>query len=1289
MSGLHVDLYKDYLKGKKTKNDRISLVKDWSKLKKVNSIFFSWLYYQGYSVWNLWVSMFPDSFMDMSGVEFTGDSLVLFENYNFTSGTIDFTGAVFRSKVSFSHRCFLGSVYFRKAYFHDQSYFSSVIFKKNVYFKDAVFIQKDVVFNQSVFEYNANFSGVNFGGSVDFNKSTFKKDASFKKIKSTGIFSLFNFQHVKVDGSINFTAALFDSSINFNKSIFNQDFTFKEVCLTEHSNAILSNCRFKGVSNFDAVNVKTGFVCKKSIFEDIVSFDSASFSVSDVLFNYCRFDSNVYFSGSKFSSASFSSSHFMKSSYFKNINVSGGFDCVNSVFSDDVSFDKAAISGTFNLSRTNFDGLFSITSALFSGEVNLSHSLFQKDLLAQEAVFSGEKDLSLFACVIHGAVNFSACNFQSRTNFSRIQCFSDVFFDKSEFLSESKQALFRGSLFSGAVSFTDCSFCNIVNFLQAVFKKEADFSNTKFLNNSKDIFFQNVIFEDEVSFEKSVFSGGVNFFQAVFNRDSIFDNAQFQNNKKNVVFKGAFFEGNLSFKNVLVASSAQLLQIRFKKDVFFNKSNFSNENKALNFKSTVFEGLSVFDGVSFNGHVDFHQTIFKSNASFIESCFLSKTGKVDFSDAVFFKNATFKASSIFGLLDFSKVLFKKEVSFVRIKISNPENTEYFKDSVFEEGVSFKDAEFASEADFQHARFKLNLVLDNILCKSFNFAYAELVNTKFKFDKEHNKEIKFDFYGAKLEKVDMLFNRLNMVSYVGFNNAKLKDTDIIFMNDGGSKFIETYTKISMNHITGNSNISFQGIYFADKDRQTDLNNSIFDSLRFTNCRFKNKHFVMHKSNIQSSFNLDVSSLGKNHSSFHSIDLRYCCFNGILDISERVLGGLREVIDLRDTKISNVPFFENLSYSRYNGFMFNVKSLSCLLLDKVLDSNFSAKFSEQKNNGFGKKISNFFILFFMSIIYLFPFVLRLPFLAGSASRYLFGFIKQHHVSLLNKVFSNIHKLLLSSVLMFYLTRFLIFWYDSHSFDIFNLHNLYWFILNIVNLSEALFQYLCGNYQEILFSFEGFRGFNIGSSVKVFLVYYFIFSSYYFIFLYVSSLLVSRNEHQRDDHSKLCRLKSLAYKNQEHELALRFTAHEHNAKRFVKFGFLAALLDYFMGILCNYGRSIIRPFVCLVLVTLVSYGHYDSVFQSNPAFYKNIKYETPLVMGSIFSSLAGNSRNHIRQDLYNAIHVDSEKNNCDPAVSPNGCSYSEDWLRLDIMLGVQTIVSLFFIFMIGLGLRNRYKI
>jgi uncharacterized protein YjbI with pentapeptide repeats len=149
-----------------------------------------------------------------------------------------------------------------------------------------------------------------------------------------------------------------------------------------------------------------------------------------------------------------------------------------------------------------------------------------------------------------------------------------------------------------------------------------------------------------------------------------------------------------------------------------------------------------------------------------------------------------------------------------------------------------------------------------------------------------------------------------------------------------------------------------------------------------------------------------------------------------------------------------------------------------------------------------------------------------------------------------------------------------------------------------------------------------------------------------------------------SKLQRLKELAEGNRDHNLALVCHAHEMRANRWQKNGaspWASYLLDLIYDLTSNYGQSIFRP--CLLLfVSWILFGWY----------YGTLAVEDGATM--VFSATT-------------AV----------PFLTASGIFRSEEFKALFdnpssdlyLMMGAQGLISFALLFLVGLGLRNRFRI
>ncbi|QPO10290.1 hypothetical protein IT893_10875 [Thalassospira sp. A40-3] len=158
--------------------------------------------------------------------------------------------------------------------------------------------------------------------------------------------------------------------------------------------------------------------------------------------------------------------------------------------------------------------------------------------------------------------------------------------------------------------------------------------------------------------------------------------------------------------------------------------------------------------------------------------------------------------------------------------------------------------------------------------------------------------------------------------------------------------------------------------------------------------------------------------------------------------------------------------------------------------------------------------------------------------------------------------------------------------------------------------------------------------------------------------------------EDSVRLRRLKEIAETNKDHQTALRFSADENRARRWQETSFLGSFLDAIFSASSNYGQNILRPFVALILLTLASI-----------CLYKTFASELSLTLekswGHAITLAASNSlpflpqSRSLRDDAIKVLYSDA----------PN--------LLVDAIMIGQGILSFIFLFLIGLGLRNRFRL
>ena len=157
---------------------------------------------------------------------------------------------------------------------------------------------------------------------------------------------------------------------------------------------------------------------------------------------------------------------------------------------------------------------------------------------------------------------------------------------------------------------------------------------------------------------------------------------------------------------------------------------------------------------------------------------------------------------------------------------------------------------------------------------------------------------------------------------------------------------------------------------------------------------------------------------------------------------------------------------------------------------------------------------------------------------------------------------------------------------------------------------------------------------------------------------------------DAAKLRRLKEIAETNKDHQAALRFSADENRAKRWIETSWFGSVLDMAFSACSNYGQSILRPFVALFLLAAASMGIYKELATSTfTAWWKAWEHATLLSISNSLPFLP-QSRG-LREDALKALYPG------DPGF----------WIDA-LMIG-QGALSFVFLFLIGLGLRNRFRL
>ncbi|WP_240220355.1 hypothetical protein [Rheinheimera hassiensis] len=162
-----------------------------------------------------------------------------------------------------------------------------------------------------------------------------------------------------------------------------------------------------------------------------------------------------------------------------------------------------------------------------------------------------------------------------------------------------------------------------------------------------------------------------------------------------------------------------------------------------------------------------------------------------------------------------------------------------------------------------------------------------------------------------------------------------------------------------------------------------------------------------------------------------------------------------------------------------------------------------------------------------------------------------------------------------------------------------------------------------------------------------------------------------------SKLRRLKEIAETNKNHTAALRFHAAEMRARRWNDMPKLSSILDAAFSMLSNYGQSILRPFIAwgiLVLGFGVVYSviaQKDLLARSFSDTFSQANFADGFLYSLVQTLPVFPISRSLQQNLYTALNVGHS---------------STLFSSLTI---VQNLLGVIFLFLIGLGLRNRFRL
>lgn len=179
---------------------------------------------------------------------------------------------------------------------------------------------------------------------------------------------------------------------------------------------------------------------------------------------------------------------------------------------------------------------------------------------------------------------------------------------------------------------------------------------------------------------------------------------------------------------------------------------------------------------------------------------------------------------------------------------------------------------------------------------------------------------------------------------------------------------------------------------------------------------------------------------------------------------------------------------------------------------------------------------------------------------------------------------------------------------------------------------------------------------------------------VFKFVPGILEATS---KDDASKLRRLKEIAETNKNHTAALRFHAAEMRARRWHDMPAFSSILDAAFSMLSNYGQSIFRPFIAWLVVVFGYSAVYSGMFNtlSSELSFADMYAQSDFGSGFLYSLIQTLPvfpvSRALQQDLYLKLS--------------NHLTY--EWLS--VLTISQNLLGVIFLFLIGLGLRNRFRL
>ncbi|WP_114766956.1 hypothetical protein [Vibrio rhodolitus] len=186
----------------------------------------------------------------------------------------------------------------------------------------------------------------------------------------------------------------------------------------------------------------------------------------------------------------------------------------------------------------------------------------------------------------------------------------------------------------------------------------------------------------------------------------------------------------------------------------------------------------------------------------------------------------------------------------------------------------------------------------------------------------------------------------------------------------------------------------------------------------------------------------------------------------------------------------------------------------------------------------------------------------------------------------------------------------------------------------------------------------------------------------------LIIFNKHHFPDDceWERLGKIKEIYESNKDHQNTIKFHVLEMKARRHHQVRGLQLIPDYLFSAFSDYGLSIKRPLLWLLLI-FTSIFLFTFITSYNPS----LEYDNGIIFKSLLISLTSifsfipESR-EIRSDLINAVYLPCQEANC-LVLNPIFSKCNMEVINLIFL--VSSLISSLLIFLIVLGFRNRFKI